>query len=151
MCRCREFTQRSVNIPSFGSECATGAKHTCIVHLESILAATVVRSSMAQPLAAAPWQCRQSGPIWGAILRPQNRAGNCEPQLLGFTLCCLFFGGPESGPKIGVTFRCESHLSTSSHAACASHDKVRSIYLQSLCLRSGACLFSCLCALHRLA
>ena len=101
---------------SSGSKGGIHAEHACILSLQPIVLASAARLSLAKHVASGPWQCRKSGPILGAILRPQNRAGKREPQLLGFTLRCPFLG-PESGPKIGPPSCCEIHRSRCSRAA----------------------------------
>jgi len=119
-CLCHVLLQRIhaalCEFLSSGSKGGIHAEHTCILSLQPIVLASAARLSLAKHVASGPWQCRKSGPILGAILRPQNRAGKCEPQLLGFTLCCPFFG-PESGPKIGVTLCYEIDLGSCSLAA----------------------------------
>ena len=103
-CFCHEVLQRidAVLCEFLSSGCKGGihAEHTCIFALQPILVASAARLCMPKHVPSGPWQCRKSGPNLGAILRPQNRAGKCEPQLLGFTLCCHFLGR-NLAPKLG--------------------------------------------------
>jgi len=148
-CLCHVLLQRiHAALCEFLSSASKGgihAEHACILSLQPIVLASAARLSLAKHVASGPWQCRKSGPILGAILRPQNRAGKCEPQLLGFTLCCPFFG-PESGPKIGVTLCYEIDLGSCSLAAMPLMTKDAAIICK-VCACSGGLVSVAVCVL----